>query len=92
MDNQTVQNIAQLAHIKIDPTDKTFIHALRDILYLTDQLKNAPVHDVLPLYNVHRDHLHVREDIPTEVTSREALQSLTPKFHDGFYWVPKIID
>lgn len=93
LDENQVNNIAQLAHIEINPEDIS--HYTRDISNILDmvkQLEQANTADIEPLSNPLEQTQRLRADIVTESNQRDKLQENAPLTEQGLFLVPKVIE
>ncbi|MBV1872470.1 MAG: Asp-tRNA(Asn)/Glu-tRNA(Gln) amidotransferase subunit GatC [Gammaproteobacteria bacterium] len=93
LDENQVNNIAQLAHIEINPEDIS--HYTRDISNILDmvkQLEQASTTDIEPLSNPLEQIQRLRADVVTESNQRDKLQENAPLTEKGLFLVPKVIE
>lgn len=93
IDLQTVQYVASLARIRLDPEEaKTFTAQLDKILSYFETLKKIntdavePTSHVIPLHNV------FREDTPATSLTQEEVLAMAPKRKDPFIKVLRVIE
>jgi len=93
IDNKTVETIARLARLEIDPTEiEQYRSDISNILGLVEQMQEVDTSDVEPMTHPFDATLRLREDKVTESNSRDKFQSIAPNSQDGLYLVPKVID
>ena len=93
IDNKTVETIARLARLEIDPTEiEQYRSDISNILSLVEQMQEVDTSDVEPMTHPFDATLRLREDKVTESNSRDKFQSIAPNSQDGLYLVPKVID
>ena len=90
---EELSNIAALAHLEIDDQgrqqlalDLNDMMAFVQHLCVIDTKNNTPLLHPLDLVQP------LRKDILTEQNCLNQLAKLAPKFEDGLYLVPKVID
>lgn len=93
LDRSDVENIAQLARLKIEETEVTaYTDNLSSILDLVDKMQAVDTTDVEPLANPLDATQRLRADVVTEQNQREQLQTVAPKAEKGLFLVPKVIE
>lgn len=93
MDNKTVNHIAALARIGIDPEEAAgYAVDLSRILELVEQMSAVDTADVEPLTHPRDRLLRMREDRVTEANQRDAFQQVAPSVESGLYLVPRVVD
>lgn len=93
LDENQVNNIAQLARIEIDQKDiSQLTRDLSNILNMVDQLQKTSTDGIPPLSNPLEQVQRLRADEVTETNQREKLQQMAPLTEEGLYLVPKVIE
>lgn len=93
MDNKTVNHIATLARIGIDPGEvDDYAAELSRILEFVEQMSAVDTADVAPLTHPRDRLLRMREDRVTEPDQRDELQRGAPAVEAGLYLVPRVIE
>jgi len=93
IENNTIENLANLARIAIDKDQVAEIsQRLGSVLQLVDQLQAADTSGLTDLDHPMQGTQRLREDTVTETDQREAFQAVAPDTEDGLYLVPKVID
>lgn len=93
MDTETVNNIAALARIGIDPGEVDgYAAELSRILELVERMNEVDTRDVEPLTHPRDRLLRMREDRVTETDRRDEFQRVAPAVEAGLYLVPRVIE
>lgn len=93
MDNKTVNHIATLARIGMDPDEAAgYAAELSRILELVAQMNSVDTDDVEPLTHPRDRLLRMREDRVTEVDQRDDFQQIAPSVEAGLYLVPRVVE
>lgn len=93
MDTETVNNIAALARIGIDPGEVDgYAAELSRILELVERMNEVDTRDVEPLTHPRDRLLRMREDRVTETNRRDEFQRVAPAVETGLYLVPRVIE
>ncbi|MDZ7840373.1 MAG: Asp-tRNA(Asn)/Glu-tRNA(Gln) amidotransferase subunit GatC [Gammaproteobacteria bacterium] len=93
MDNKTVNHIATLARIGIDPGEvDEYAADLSRILEFVAQMNAVDTADVAPLTHPRDRLLRMREDRVTEFDQRDEFQRVAPSVETGLYLVPRVIE
>ncbi|HSH41876.1 MAG TPA: Asp-tRNA(Asn)/Glu-tRNA(Gln) amidotransferase subunit GatC [Arenicellales bacterium] len=93
LDTDTVNHIAALARIGIDPAEVDgYAAELSRILELVEQMNAVDTEDVAPLTHPRDRLLRMREDRVTETNQRDEFQGVAPAVEDGLYLVPRVIE
>lgn len=93
LDTDTVNHIATLARIGIDPAEVDgYAAELSRILELVEQMNAVDTEDVAPLTHPRDRLLRMREDRVTETNQRDEFQRVAPAVEDGLYLVPRVIE
>ncbi len=93
MDTETVNNIAALARIAIDPREvEGYAAELSRILELVERMNEVDTRDVEPLTHPRDRLLRMREDRVTETDQRDEFQRVAPAVEAGLYLVPRVIE
>lgn len=93
MDTETVNNIAALARIGIEPGEVDgYAAELSRILELVERMNEVDTRDVEPLTHPRDRLLRMREDRVTETDRRDEFQRVAPAVEGGLYLVPRVIE
>lgn len=93
MDIDTVNHIASLARIGIDPGEVDgYAAELSKILDFVEQMSSVDTADVEPLTHPQDRLLRMREDRVTEADQRDDFQRVAPAVEAGLYLVPRVIE
>ncbi|MDZ7784403.1 MAG: Asp-tRNA(Asn)/Glu-tRNA(Gln) amidotransferase subunit GatC [Halioglobus sp.] len=93
IDQNEIENIAQLARIRIDGEQIGQVtRRITEILQMVDQLQAADTRDVEPMANPLDEVQPLRADEVTESNRREAFQAIAPAVENGLYLVPRVIE
>lgn len=93
MDNDTVNHIATLARIGIDPEEAAgYAAELSKILEFVEQMSSVDTDDVEPLTHPRDRLLRMREDRVTEGDQRDEFQKVAPSVEAGLYLVPRVVE
>ncbi len=93
IDKETLNKVAHLARVEVDPSrKKDMINDLEEILTWVEKLKEVDTKGVEPLTHMSFEKNALREDEVKRELSKEAGLSNAPK-HDGAHFlVPKVLD
>lgn len=93
LDKNTVNDIAVLARIGIDPAEvDDYAAELSKILEFVEQMDRVDTDDVEPLTHPRDRLLRLREDKVTESDQRDIFQNIAPAVEDGLYLVPRVVE
>jgi aspartyl-tRNA(Asn)/glutamyl-tRNA(Gln) amidotransferase subunit C len=93
LDKKTVNDIAALARIGIDPAEvDDYASELSKILEFVEQMDRVETGEVEPLTHPRDRLMRMREDQVTESDQRDAFQSIAPAVEDGLYLVPRVVE
>lgn len=93
IDAATVEKIAHLARLGIDPADvPEYARNLSGILAFVEQLDGVDTAGVAPLAHPLDATQRLRADVVSEQNERDIFQSVAPQTEDGLYLVPKVIE
>lgn len=93
LDEKTVNDIAALARIGIDPAEvESYASELSKILEFVEQMDRVETDHVEPLTHPRDRGLRMREDRVTETDQRDAFQRVAPAVEDGLYLVPRVVE
>lgn len=93
MDKDTVNHIAALARIGIDPGEvDDYASELSRILEFVAQMNRVDTDEVEPLTHPRDRLLRMREDRVTEPDQRDEFQRVAPAVEAGLYLVPRVIE
>ena len=86
-----VEHVAKLARLELTEEEKEkFTKQLGDVLKHVDAMNEVDTSNVEPMAHA-IDFVNVmREDVPNQEISKEALMSNAPDEENGFFKVPKI--
>lgn len=88
-----LENICQLAHLETDDEHHaSLLNDINDIMDFVEQLRKYDTTNIAPLFHPFDLHQRLREDIATEESCINELESLAPLFEDGHYLVPRVIE
>lgn len=86
-----VEHVAKLARLELTEEEKElYTKQLGDVLKYVDQMNEVDTSNVKPMTQVIDFSNVMREDIPNQEISKEALMSNAPEEENGFFKVPKI--
>jgi aspartyl-tRNA(Asn)/glutamyl-tRNA(Gln) amidotransferase subunit C len=89
----TVQKVAKLARLKLDPADVPKLEAeLNGILGWIEQLQEVNVDGVEPMTSVAAMSLRWRDDVVSDGDCQTAVLKNAPESNSGFFAVPKVIE
>ncbi len=87
-----VQHMASLARLNVnDETAKLFAAQFADILSYMDTLAHEKTDDVEPLYSPVWHEGMLREDVAQNRATRGDVLSNSPKEHEQYFVVPRIV-
>lgn len=93
LDKDTVNGIAALARIRIDPAEvESYASELSKILEFVEQMDRVDTADVEPLTHPRDRLLRMRADRVTEVDQRAEFQRIAPAVEAGLYLVPRVVE
>lgn len=93
LDNETVNSIAALARIGIEPDEaEGYASELSKILEFVEQMDRVDTDNVEPLTHPQDRLLRMREDRVTETNQRETFQAVAPAVENGLYLVPRVVE
>lgn len=86
-----VEHVAKLARLELTEEEKIlYTKQLGDVLKYVDQMNEVDTTNVKPMTQVIDTAALLREDVPSQEISKEALMSNAPEEENGFFKVPKI--
>ena len=86
-----VEHVAKLARLELTEDEKVlYTKQLGDVLKYVDQMNEVDTTNVKPMTQVVDFCNVMREDIPNQEISKEALMSNAPDEENVFFKVPKI--
>lgn len=93
VDDQTVQEIAALAHLQIehDKLEETKTE-FNKILAWVEQLNEVKTQNVEPLCSVHETALICRTDEVADGNQKQAVLQNAPASEFGYFVVPKVVE
>jgi aspartyl-tRNA(Asn)/glutamyl-tRNA(Gln) amidotransferase subunit C len=88
-----IRRIAKLARLKLgaDQIDSV-AHQLNSVFVLIEQLRAVPTQSVTPMTHPHDMQLRLRDDLVSEIDSRDTYQAGAPSTQDGLYLVPRVLE
>lgn len=93
LDNKTVEDIARLARLEVEPAEvEKYRQELSNILALVAQMEAVDTTHIEPMTHPFDATLRMRPDDITESNQREKFQSIAPSTEAGLYLVPKVLD
>lgn len=93
LDTKTVDHIAALARIGIDPGEADgYAAELSQILEFVEQMNAVDTDDVAPLTHPQDRLLRMRDDRVTETNQRDEFQRTAPAVEAGLYLVPRVVE
>jgi aspartyl-tRNA(Asn)/glutamyl-tRNA(Gln) amidotransferase subunit C len=93
VDQAEIEKIAQLARIRVAPTDiAELTERITGILEMVDQMQAVDTPGVEPLANPLNASQRLREDRVTESDRHAEFQAIAPATEADLYLVPKVID
>ena len=88
-----LENVCRLAKLKSPEVDLDKLHQdINAIMTFVEQLKTGDAGTAEPLFHPFELHQKNREDLVSEESCLEELQSIAPLFDEGHYLVPKVIE
>lgn len=93
VDNETVKDVAALAHIKIadDKLEETK-NQFNKILNWIEQLNEVDTQNVEALSSINEDSLQCRPDIINDGNQKAAVLQNAPAAEFGYFAVPKVVE
>ena len=93
IDNEIVQNIAELTQLEFDQDELYAIgDKMSEILKLVEEMQAVDTSGIEPVSNPLDAMQTLRSDVVTSGDDRELFQSFAPETRNGLYLVPKVID
>lgn len=93
MDAKSVERIANLANIQLDPEAVDgYAKSMTNILKMADEMQGVNTCDVAPLAHPLELQQALREDVVTENDQHQLFQSVAPDVADDLYLVPIVIE
>ncbi len=93
VDAETLQKIAHLARLEVDPAEETALLAsLNGVLTWMEQLNELDTTGVQPLTHISEGLTVVREDIVANQLPRERGLENAPQHDEQFFQVPKVME
>lgn len=89
MNDDTTNNLMQLAYLKVDAHLSEDMHTIMEFVA---QLSQVNTEGVAPLFHPFDLAQRLRSDKVTEENVQKALAKIAPRFEDGLYLVPKVIE
>ena len=88
-----VKKISHLARLAIDEADiQKYTNDLSNILDTFASMNEANVDGIEPMANPQDSTQRLRDDVVTEVNTRDKFQSIAPNTEAGLYLVPKVLE
>lgn len=93
INDSLISKLESLSRLELTRDEKAVIKTdLEDILKMVEKLQSLDTTDVEPLRYLTKEHQPPREDIPASMNIREKALNLSPKRHNDFIAIPKVID
>ena len=93
IDNEIVENIAELTQLEIAQEELSLIgNKMSEVLALVEEMQAVDTSGIEPVSNPLDVTQTLRPDIVTSEDNREIYQSFAPETRNGLYLVPKVID
>ena len=93
VDQAEIEKIAQLARIRVAPSDiAELTERITGILDMVDQMQAVDTEGVEPLASPLNTSQRLREDQVTEPDRHVEFQAIAPATESDLYLVPKVID
>lgn len=88
-----IDKIAWLARLQISTDDVTeYASELSTIFTLVEEMQQVDTAAIEPLAHPLELTARLRDDVVTETSQRELLQSIAPSVADNHYLVPRVIE
>ena len=92
IDNEIVQNIAELTQLEFDQDELNAIgDKMSEILKLVEEMQAVDTSGIEPVSNPLDAMQTLRSDVVTSGDDRELFQNFAPETRNGLYLVPKVI-
>lgn len=93
VDKTTVEYVARLARLKIDPQQTEYLAGqLSNILTYIDKLKELDVDAIEPMRGLNLSHNVFREDKAVPSSARQDILSHAPQREGDYFKIPKVIE
>ncbi|TGJ98536.1 Asp-tRNA(Asn)/Glu-tRNA(Gln) amidotransferase subunit GatC [Leptospira langatensis] len=93
LNEESLQKIAELSRLKIDPKDiQAFLSDFNKVLNYVDTITELDVSSVSDEDLYTNEGNSVRADQVAEGLSRSQIESFAPSFQNGYFVVPKVIE
>ena len=93
IDNEIVQNIAELTQLELDQDELSAIgDKMSEVLKLVEEMQAVDTSGIEPVSNPLDATQTLRSDVVTSGDDRKLFQSFAPETRNGLYLVPKVID
>ncbi|PKA15086.1 Asp-tRNA(Asn)/Glu-tRNA(Gln) amidotransferase subunit GatC [Leptospira haakeii] len=93
LNEESLQKIAELSRLKIDPKDiQNFLTDFNKVLNYVDTITELNVSSVSDEDLYPNEGNSVRPDKANEGLSRSQIESFAPSFQNGYFVVPKVIE
>ena len=93
LDKATVRRISELARIEVPEAElEPLAQELSAILGWIEQLGEVATDDVAPLRSVMPITHPWRDDVVTDGDRQAAITANSPRAHDGYFIVPKVVE
>jgi aspartyl-tRNA(Asn)/glutamyl-tRNA(Gln) amidotransferase subunit C len=87
----TVDHVAQLAHLSLTPEERaTFARQLDEVLTYAESIQALDTRDVEPMSHAVTSEV-LRDDVPAPELPREKALEAAPDAADGLFRVPRVI-
>lgn len=93
LNEESLQKIAELSRLKIDPKDiQNFLTDFNKVLNYVDTITELNVSSVSDEELYTNEGNSLRADKAQEGLSRSQIESFAPSFQNGYFVVPKVIE
>jgi aspartyl-tRNA(Asn)/glutamyl-tRNA(Gln) amidotransferase subunit C len=90
---EEMEKLLQLSKLKSSrETNKVLLDDINAIMDFVEQLRVCDTKGVPPLFHPFDLHQRLREDVVTESSVLDELESIAPAFEEGHYLVPTVIE
>lgn len=92
MDSKSIDRIAHLARLKINPAEQEdFTQGIKRILHFISQLSDVDTDQVPPLVNISLHNMPQRADEVIEENQRNLILQNAPQHDQSMFIVPKVV-
>ncbi|MBN3041082.1 MAG: Asp-tRNA(Asn)/Glu-tRNA(Gln) amidotransferase subunit GatC [Candidatus Omnitrophica bacterium] len=93
VDKKTVEYVAELARIKVDPEQKEYLAGqLSKILEYIDKLKQVNTDNVEPMREVNQHRNVLRKDEAVSFSGQQDILNNAPSRFETYFKIPKVIE